>query len=800
MSMNYRKLKYSLLLLTCSLFFYQQKAVAQADLNPNIDFTHMGLRLKLDTLFGKVDGKVTLYFENSSEAIDSIYLHGVNMEYAKIKLDAKSLEYKKTSKALVLFPSEPLEKTKHKIEIDYSCQPKRGLFFIGWNDKTGLSKRQIWTQGQGIDNRHWVPHYDEQTDKLTSEIWVEFAKKYQVVSNGVLQNKVTVDSNLVEWHYKMDKPMSSYLIMLGIGDYDTKGTFSKTAIPLYQHYYPEDEPNYNWIYAHNEEIFDFLEEEIGMPYPWDDYSQVPVQDFQHGAMENIAATIFGDFFCVDSIAFNDRNYTYVNAHELAHQWFGNLVTAQNSDNHWLHEGFATYYQWLSEGNLYGKDFFDWERYKGAEMVWQATQLGREKLGSGKAGSARFYQKGAWVLYMLRQQLGDNGYRESMKYYLTKYAFGVVNTDSLRVAVLETTGKDISNFLGQWVDYDDEPRLSAKAKVKSKKITFEIEQLNENLYGLPIKFHVYYKGQSEPDEHSIILTKKKQTYSIKLDNKFLDFWVINPDMSQLIRFENQSKTFEDWQKQATKARPMLDRFLAIKATKEAPISKKSDFLEKIVGGDDYYPIRAEAFRQLVEGGAHLKIIKRTLNDPDVQFLRMAMGYLQSAPDSLRPELVKLLDAPSYEVREKALSLALNTADYEDNSYLLSRSIDEKPGIPGHKVLVTALLYRWKVLGRDESKDSLVFLTSSGFDFLTRMNAMQAISVTQYFEHEFCGNLFDALFSTNRKLARDARKLLPVYYKQSLSYRLIITRYIRENQEKWSDAQINLTNRIFGLNQD
>src|SRR5690606_24093587 len=209
---------------------------------------------------------------------------------------------------------------------------------------------------------------------------------YEVVSNGSLVSK-TEEGKQTRWHYKMSKPHSSYLMMLAIGKYEVKKTVSKSGVPLWQYYYPDRADDYEWYYRSNEEIFNFLEQKIGVPYPWGNYKQVPVQDFQHGAMENTTATIFGDFFLVDEVAFNDRNYTYVNAHELAHQWFGNLVTATGSDEHWLHEGFATYYQWLSEMNLYGQDFFDWERYMAAQMVFEASKIDTVPLGNGKAGSA-----------------------------------------------------------------------------------------------------------------------------------------------------------------------------------------------------------------------------------------------------------------------------------------------------------------------------------------------------------------------------------------------------------------------------
>ena len=138
----------------------------------------------------------------------------------------------------------------------------------------------------------------------------------------------------------MQQPMSSYLVALAIGKYHKRAETSKSGIPLELYYYPEDSLKFEPTYRYTKQIFGFLETEIGVPYPWQNYKQVPVKDFLYAGMENTGTTIFADSFVIDSIAFIDKNYVNVNAHELAHQWFGNLVTETSGTHHWLQEGFG----------------------------------------------------------------------------------------------------------------------------------------------------------------------------------------------------------------------------------------------------------------------------------------------------------------------------------------------------------------------------------------------------------------------------------------------------------------------------
>lgn len=199
-----------------------------------------------------------------------------------------------------------------------------------------------------------------------------------------------------------------------------------------------------------------------MPYPWEVYRQVPVRDFLYAGMENTSATIFSHDLVVDDIAFNDRNYVNVNAHELAHQWFGDLVTAQSGKHHWLQEGFATYYALLAEQKVFGDDYFYNKLFNTAQQLKQAAKTDQVPLLNEKASSLSFYQKGAWALHIIRHEIGRDKFNKAVKNYLKKYAYGNVVTDDFLNEIAAVSKFDIGAFRKKWLEEPGFPIADAEA--------------------------------------------------------------------------------------------------------------------------------------------------------------------------------------------------------------------------------------------------------------------------------------------------------------------------------------------------
>lgn len=334
----------------------------------------------------------------------------------------------------------------YEFRIEYTHKPKQTLYFV--ND---LGVDQLFTQGQGKYTSHWLPSIDDMNDKIEFDLTVIAPKDMTVISNGKLLSAER-DSLVKRSQFDMTQPMSSYLVALAIGHYDYKTLISNSEVSLELYYEPKDAEKFESTYRYSKQIFDFLEEEIGVAYPWQDYKQVYVKDFLYAGMENTTATIFSDAFVVDEIGFIDRNYVNVNAHELAHQWFGDLVTEESSTHHWLHEGFATYYALLAEREIFGDEYYYWKLYESAERLKEMSDSGKgEALMNPKASSLTFYEKGAWALHILRERVGDEAFKMGVKSYLEKHAYSNVTVDDFLAEVQKHTDYDLQGFKKDWLE-------------------------------------------------------------------------------------------------------------------------------------------------------------------------------------------------------------------------------------------------------------------------------------------------------------------------------------------------------------
>lgn len=422
------------------LLFVSITAFAQT--NKGVDFTTCFAGLSFDVPQKKVIGSIVYEFEVETKP-DTIFIDAKNMQFTGVEINGRKAKWVASSSALKIYKG--YRKGKNKLIFSYEAQPKQTLYFV----KDG-NDDQLWTQGQGKYTSHWLPSFDDVNEKVVFNLQLNFAKDYTALANGRLISK-TVNGNTALWSYQMDKPMSSYLIMLAIGKYQKWDRQTAGGTPLEFYLRPQDSAKFEPTYRYSREIFDYFEKEIGVKYPWGIYRQVPVLDFLYAGMENTTSTIFAQDFVVDETGFNDRNYINVNAHELAHQWFGDLVTAQSGTHHWLQEGFATYYALLAEKELYGDDHFNYELYQIAERLQQAAKTDTIPVMNAKASSLSFYQKGAWALHVLREGVGQEAFRAAVKNYLEKYAYKNVVTDEFLAEINRVSGYDTQAFKKRWLE-------------------------------------------------------------------------------------------------------------------------------------------------------------------------------------------------------------------------------------------------------------------------------------------------------------------------------------------------------------
>jgi len=400
-----------------------------------------------DLVKNEVGGTVSYEFKILKDT-DSVFVDAKGFQSIKYVLDGIISDSLYNGNQLIinhLFKAN----TTHKLDIVFKTIPKKAMYFIDWNYEDG--NKQVWTQGQGKYTSNWLPSIDDMNDKIEFDLTITFNKDYEVFANGKLTNK-QINESTTTWQYDMKEPMSSYLLAMAIGKYDKKVENSKSGIPLEMYYYPEDSLKFEPTYHYTKQMFDFLEAEIGVPYPWQNYKQIPVKDFLYAGMENTSTTIFADSFVIDSIAFVDKNYVNVNAHELAHQWFGDLVTETSGTHHWLQEGFATYYALLAEKDLFGENYYYWQLYQYAQELLEQDKAGETtSLLDSKSSSITFYKKGAWVLHILREQVGYKAFKNAVKNYLLKHQFKNVQTDDFISEVEKASGQDLTTFVKDWLD-------------------------------------------------------------------------------------------------------------------------------------------------------------------------------------------------------------------------------------------------------------------------------------------------------------------------------------------------------------
>jgi aminopeptidase N len=800
------------IIVACCIFLYSNSVEAQCYLpDPdagarahNVDFQHLKLELILLPEKGMIKGVVEHSFIPLQQTVDSLFLDAPSINIKDVKLNGAEVKYDSNSKGLIVKFSPPLKwNTQNKLIIEYEATPRKGIYFLGWNDPESKEKtlqsarKQIWTQGQGIDNRHWIPMYDEMNDKITSEIILSFDRNYKVLSNGLLINSKENKDGTKLWHYKMSKPHAPYLIMLGIGNYEIRTTKTKNGVVVNNWYYPEFPNTAEPSYRYTEDMIDWMEQEFGTKYPWEQYSQIPVQNFMYGAMENTTATVFGDFYLVDERAYLDKNYISTNAHELVHQWFGDYITAWGAEDTWLQESFATHYQKHFEKSIFGEDHFQWNRRNELNTVLHAAGENSNPVRHTKAGTARVYPKGSLVLDMLRYVLGDEQYKKAVTFYLNKYAYRNVNTDDFKMAFHESLGVNLDWFFDQWIYRGGEPKYKIFYEdilKNGKRVTeINVEQVHEQtdlkgLFKMPVIFQVYYKDGTMEEVKEWI---EKQSHSVSVlntKNKEIDFILFDPN-SRIIKNVEFEKPLEMLKAQASRAPNMIDRYDALLLLGKESLLVKKDFLTDLYKKEPFHACRVEIVKQLVKNAdsSDYSALQLFVNDKHARVRESAIENIDMIPSGSISLFEKLLTDSSYNVIAKTLEKISSQNPEKLQQYLLMTK-----GVVG---IGSAVKVKWLELAAPANKtylNELILLSSNQYEFRTRVAALEALKRLNYLDEKVAYNLLDAMVHFNGRLSRPAKNVAE-YFKDQNDYKKILTNTYKRN--KWEPRQQDILNAFF-----
>ena len=513
---------------------------------------------------------------NEADTLNLAYNY--DNEEISIKLN-KYYSKKDTFFIYIVYTARPEE-----IEAEGSAAIKdaKGLYFINPTGKTPGKPRQIWTQGETQSNSGWFPVIDLPNEKITQEIAVTVDEKDLTISNGELMMSTQPTEGKRTDIWKQTKPHAPYLVALVVGNFAEVKDYWRDSIAVNYYVEPEYARYARMIFGKTPEMMEFFTKRFSFDYPWDKYAQVVVRDFVSGAMENTGAVIHFQGLQHTSREHLDETYESTVSHELAHHWFGDLVTCESWSNISLNESFATYCSYLWDEYKYGRMEADYEfknnlnAYMRSANKHQTPLIRYQYKNREEVFDVVSYQKGSCILHYLRYQLGDSAFFAGLTNYLRKNAFKTVEVHNLRMALEESSGKDLNPFFNQWFLGSGHPQLEVKYRYSEngKEVDLLVKQKQDSskfrYFDLPVNIDVYANGKKRRFDFTI--AKKEEIYRISSADK-IDF--VNFDADKVIPgIIREDKQFDEWLKQYYQAPLVMDKLQALNAIDDI-LSEQTD---------------------------------------------------------------------------------------------------------------------------------------------------------------------------------------------------------------------------------
>ena len=495
-------------------------------INKNIDVKHYVFNLSLSDADNEITGttQVTLSFKEAG--MKNFRLDLINKTTARkdkgmvvdaVSINKTAVNYTHENDELII--SLPAPSTKNQtitFTIQYHGIPFDGLR-IG---ATKLGDRSFFNENWPNRGRHWLPIVDHPHDKATSEFIVKAPSHYKVVSNGLLLEESELGNNTRLTHWKQSVPVSSWLFVLGVADFAVKyvDEFKGKSIQTWVYaknrvagFYDFDEPT--------KKVLEFYSNYVG-PYAYEKLANIQTPSV-NGGMETSSAIFYGEDLVTGKRDERTRN---VVIHEIAHQWFGNAITETTWDDAWLSEGFATFFTLLFIENEYGKEEYTKGIIKARKTVYDLSAkmpdfsiVSERTAEKEQVTSGITYQKGAWVLHMLRNLIGEKNFKKGIQNYYAKYFNANTNTDEFRTEMEKAAGKDLKLFFKQWLYQPINPTINASwtYNTSTKKLNVHLSQVQQFLYNVPVEIGYYKKGSTTPTILTMNLKDKDQVFSFPL---------------------------------------------------------------------------------------------------------------------------------------------------------------------------------------------------------------------------------------------------------------------------------------------
>ncbi len=532
------KTKFLLYSLTFFVLIFLSFSIFGQTHERTFDAQHYIIRSNFDREKKMYFGDSTVQVKPLKDGFNILTLDSVGMKFDSIKLEPEgaTLEYKQVGEQIVIQLGKSFSVNDMvSVRFKYSSSPKKGVYFVDEvkpaEDSKGHSS-QVWTQGEAEEAHHWFPSYDFPDDKATTEQFITVPKDELAVSNGELLETIENADGSKTFHYKMQVPHSIYLTSMIVGKYvKVEGKYKD--IPLGFYVYPGTESIVEKAYGKTADMMKVYEEMTGVNFPYKKYDQTFVAQFNFGGMENITATTMADTeILFANFDFGKENAMDLVSHELAHSWFGNLVTTKDWSNLWLNEGFATYMEAVYRGKLNGNADYMRKIREDASRFIADDSFSRSRHALVRPNpptddslfDTTTYQKGGAVIHTLHEEIGGEAFWKAINTYLNAHKFANVETNDLKKAMEEASGKDLTWFFDQWIYKAGYPKLTVRHSYSParKRLTLNISQtqkvdsITPAAFTLPMEVEIQTAKGVKTEK--ININKRTQIITLPTDGK------------------------------------------------------------------------------------------------------------------------------------------------------------------------------------------------------------------------------------------------------------------------------------------
>ena len=513
--------------------------------NPNIDILNYSFELHLndsnDVIYGEANIKLKVKPGEKQIRLDLISKTKENkgMSVHEILFNNKKVSFSH-EKNVLRINTDGLEYSINDIlTVKYSGIPITGLI-IGDNmhgDRTFFSDN--WPNKA----RNWLPLVDHPYDKATSDFIIIAPNHYQVISNGLLVEETNLNKNLKKTHWRQSVPISCWLYAVGVAQFavDYVDYFEGKSIQTWVYKQDRDKGFYDFKIP-TKHTLEFFSDYIG-PFAYEKLANVQSNSVK-GGMESATAIFYSDVSVTGDRSVRWRN---VVIHEVAHQWFGNCVTEYDWDDVWLSEGFATYFTLMFREHAYGREDFVMGLKEARNRVFNFYKNNKDasivhdnlKDMKNVLNYDIQYQKGAWVLHMLRNYVGEEAFKQGIRNYYKKYFNSNTNTLEFMNEMEKASNKKLANFFDQWLYKGGNIILEGGWKYDSKKkeIYIDIEQVQNDGYffEMPLELKIFYDKENLIKLETINLDKDSRRFYISSESKPKDI-ILDPSTKLLAKWD------------------------------------------------------------------------------------------------------------------------------------------------------------------------------------------------------------------------------------------------------------------------